>query len=225
MRSWRDPKPASLQQPARPDLSAGLCVGHPLARYWISDNQAERNAAAAICRSGCPVIGACAEFAISIPIGNGGAVYAGLTTQELQKRRSAWLKAQRARRPPSAETLRKRKRDARRKAAAQIAGRTSLASRNPGALARALAELRKDPARSDRLVAASARVDAATVRRARRLDPAALAPQARMQRPRTLRHRSRVRDLILAGATTREIIAQAGVTRQAVWRMRRSLAA
>src|SRR5260221_700508 len=125
-----------------PNLSAGLCNGHPYAHMWIRDDATERQAAAAICRSGpCPVLRACAEFAISMPVGNASAVYGGMLSTELRQRRSAWLKAQR------------------------VANRTSQASRNPGALARALAELRLDPARSDRLVAASAGVDAATVRR------------------------------------------------------------
>jgi hypothetical protein len=86
-------------------------------------------------------------------------------------------------------------------------------SRNPGALSRALAELYRDPARSDRLVAASAGVDPSTVRRARRLDPAALAPAARASRPHLPRRTSQVRDLILAGLPTGEITARAGLGR------------
>src|SRR5258708_7555408 len=157
-----------------------------------------------------------------MPVGNHSAVFGGMLSTELRERRSAWLKAQKAQRPPSADTLRRKRAD-QRKAAARIAERTSLRSRNPGALARALAELRRDPARSDRLVAQAAGVDPATLRRARRLDPA-LAPSARASRPVPPRT-SQVRSLILAGATTREITRQAGVTRQAVWRMKRRLAA
>ncbi len=205
MRSWREPKPASLSQPV-PDLRDAACR-----RYFSPDYLAagadpdEREAARHICLTACPVLEACRILALSVPVSIQG-VIAGTGQAECARIR----KEQRQR---EKERL-----------AALVAERASKAhSRHPGALKAALAELRLDPARSDRLVAASAGVDAATVRRARRLDPAlAPAPEARASRP--LRRRSEVRDVLVLGATTREITRQTGATRQAVWRMRRSLA-
>ena len=93
---------------------------------------------------------------------------------------------------------------------------------NPGALQRALAELHADPYRSDRAIAAEARCEHRTVARARLADPAfSPPPAARAARPVPLR--SAVHELVAAGLPTREITAQLGITRSAVWKARHQI--
>lgn len=94
---------------------------------------------------------------------------------------------------------------------------------NPGAHERALEELRADPYRSDRIVAAAAGCSHTTVQLARQRAGLAPAPAERVPRPWRGRT-SKIRPLVLAGWRTSEIMAELGVSFSAVCYIRRQLA-
>jgi hypothetical protein len=103
-------------------------------------------------------------------------------------------------------------------------------SRNPGAAGRARAELVRDPARSNRLVAQAAACDSCTVQRARKaMERAGVIPltPVREERPKPP-PRSRTRAAIAqlgTSATPRQVANRAGCSVQAAWRMLRDVRA
>jgi hypothetical protein len=101
-------------------------------------------------------------------------------------------------------------------------------SRNPGAIDRARAELTRDAARSNRIIAAAAGVDSTTVQRARRQLEAAgqipLTPQ-RVTRPAGRRPPLARSAIAVLGvnATPRQVADLAGISIQAAWKALRDL--
>lgn len=186
-----------------PILDGAACRDHPLLEpdSWFALWPSQLREAAILTCLSCPVLAECRSWSVMEDRLTAG-IFAAMTERERRAERQ------------------------RRKQAAALAERSARTpSRNPGALARALEQLRTDPARSDRLIAAAAGCNPATVRRARRLDPALAPPRdQRAARPKPARS-SDVRDMIQAGATSREIMWTTGCSFQAVWKMRRRLRA
>jgi hypothetical protein len=79
-------RPYAPPLPRQPDLSAGKCSS-PKAKpgWWTSRDQREREAAIWACRS-CPVLGACREWSLSLPVTD-TSVYGGMTANERARAR------------------------------------------------------------------------------------------------------------------------------------------
>jgi hypothetical protein len=66
-------------------LAEGLCVGHPNADAWTSDDWHERQLAIEVCRS-CHVINARREFSLTLPAKD-KAIWAGMTASQRDRLR------------------------------------------------------------------------------------------------------------------------------------------
>lgn len=71
--------------PPVPDLSAGLCIGHPHREWWTSGGPDEREQAISVCWR-CPARAACAEWSLSLPIAD-KTIYGAMTTSERLRRK------------------------------------------------------------------------------------------------------------------------------------------
>jgi len=87
-------EPERVSAPPAPDLSDGLCVIAPPHQrgYWTSRSQPERTAARRLCER-CPVIAACREWSLTLPVTD-TAVYGGMShEQRLAARRERQVAA------------------------------------------------------------------------------------------------------------------------------------
>src|SRR2546430_1372992 len=88
----REPRrafPQHVPLPRAPrSLQEGSCVGHPNARWWVSDDPAERELARRIC-DGCHVKAACRDWALRAVPASDTAIYAGTTAAARRRLRRA----------------------------------------------------------------------------------------------------------------------------------------
>ncbi len=75
-------RPTRTLLPRPPDLTRGLCVtlAAKVRGWWTSDRRDEREAARRLC-SACPVLAACRQYALSLPVTD-TTTYAGMTWHE-----------------------------------------------------------------------------------------------------------------------------------------------
>jgi Transcription factor WhiB len=99
LRAWLPSKlighPHVMRLPRQPDLSQGSCRA-PGADpdQWTSRAPAKRQAAIAICQ-GCPVLDACAEWSLSLPISDTTSIYGAMTGTERIRRKKERAEAAR----------------------------------------------------------------------------------------------------------------------------------
>jgi hypothetical protein len=70
-------------------LMEGACVGHPDARWWVSDNQGERELARRVCDDSCHVKAPCLSWALRAIPASDTSIYGGTTAAARRRLRRA----------------------------------------------------------------------------------------------------------------------------------------